>query len=132
MPISLIGIADALEISLQMKTGLAAGLFALVVGIAPVALALTPRPDAPMAIVAWPWQSGAALRIATATGGTIIAASTSGTIAIVRSDDPAFVDRLYAAGASLVLDATPVQACLRTVAGSLRSSENASRESHAQ
>lgn len=107
-----------------MKTGLITGLFAIVVGLAPAALALTPRPDAPLAIVASPWQPGAALRVAAAAGGTLIAASGGGTVAIVRSDDPAFVDQLFAAGAWLVLDATPVQACLPSQARSNREEQS--------
>jgi len=104
-----------------MKTAMTAGLFAVLVGIVPAALALAPKHDAPVAIVASPWQPGAAVRIASITGGTLIDASAGGTVAIIRSEDPDIIDRLYKAGALLVLDATPVQACLRGVAGSSRS-----------
>ena len=102
----------------RLKTGLIAGLFAGVVILAPAALFLAPKQDAPLAVLALPWQSGAALRIAAAAGGSLIAASSEGTVAIVRSDDPAIVGNLYSAGALLVLDAAPVQACLRMVAKS--------------
>ena len=110
-----------------MKTGLLVGLFAIVVGLAPAALALTPTPDAPLAIIASPWQPGAALRIAASAGGTLIAASSGGTVAIVRSDHPAFIDQLFAAGAWLVLDATAVQACLPTQTRSHREDESNAR-----
>jgi hypothetical protein len=115
-----------------MKTGLAAGLFAMVVGLAPVALAVAPNPASSLAVIAPPWQRGAALQIASAAGGTLVAASAGGAVAIVRSDDPAIIDHLYSAGALLVLDATAVQACLRIVASSSHALEIADRKSHAQ
>jgi len=101
-----------------LRAGLIVGLFAAVVSLGPAALVLSPKQDAPLAVLVLPWQSGAALRIAAAVGGSLIAASSGGTIAIVRSDDPAIVGNLYSAGALLVLDAAPVQACLRIVAKS--------------
>jgi len=99
-----------------MRTGLIAGCYAAVVGLAPAALAVTPKADAPLAILAWPWQTGAALATAAAAGGTLIAGSASGTVAIVRPGGADFVTRLYAAGATLVLDASAVQACLPSTA----------------
>jgi hypothetical protein len=88
-----------------------ASLFAAGVALVPAAIALAPKAENPVVIVAAPWSAvGDAARMAAAAGGSIVAAS--GRVAIARFSTDAFVSQLYRAGALLVLDATLVTACL--------------------
>ena len=88
-----------------------ASLFAAGVALVPAAIALAPKADNPVVIVAAPWSAaGDAARIAAAAGGSIVSAT--GHVAIARFSTDAFASQLYRAGALLVLDATLVTACL--------------------
>ena len=97
-----------------------AGLFALLAGLLPAVLALTPKPGAPVAVIAAPWaEDGAALRIVAAAEGTVLDTARHGEIAIAAAAGGDFVDRLYRSGAVLVLDGTALSACL-SIAGEHR------------
>lgn len=90
-------------------------LFVLGAGLGPAAIALAPKAESPVAIVAAPWAAaGAAARIAAAADGFIMAATGDGRVAIARFATDDFVSRLYRGGALIVLDASPVIACLST------------------
>jgi len=90
-----------------------AGLFAVLAAILPAALALAPKPGAPVAVIAFPWaDDGAALRIVAAAQGDLIAAPRHGGIAIATSLAADFVARLYGAGAALVIDGAVLAGCL--------------------
>jgi hypothetical protein len=88
-----------------------ASLFATGVALVPAAIALAPKAESPVVIVAAPWgAAGDAARIVAVAGGSIVSAT--GRVAIARFSTDGFVAQLYRAGALLVLDATLVTACL--------------------
>jgi hypothetical protein len=90
-----------------------AGAFALLAGVLPAAVALVPKPGAPVAVIAVPWErEGAALRIVAAADGLVLAAGGSGAIAIATSAASGFVGRLYRSGAILVVDGAALSTCL--------------------
>jgi hypothetical protein len=98
-----------------MKTEILAAIAAVGTGLAPTAMALKPEPNTPVAVIVAPWQSpSAALRVVALADGRVIA-SAGRAIVIARSgnDDrgDSFVDRLYAAGAALVINAATVSGC---------------------
>jgi len=94
-----------------------AGIFALLAGCLPAVLALTPKPGAPVAVIAAPWaEDGAALRIVAAADGTVLDTARDGGIAIAAPAADDFVARLYQSGAVLVLDGAALSACL-SIAG---------------
>jgi len=94
-----------------------AGVFALLAGSLPAALALAPKPGAPVAVIAAPWAAdGAALRIVAAAEGTVLDTARDGGIAIAAAAGDDFVGRLYRSGAVLVLDGAALSACL-SIAG---------------
>jgi hypothetical protein len=101
-----------------MKRDLAiAGLFAVLAGCLPAALALAPKSGAPVAVIAAPWaEDGAALRIVAKADGTLLDAAHGGGVAIATSAGDDFVGRLYESGAALVLDGAALSACL-SIAG---------------
>jgi hypothetical protein len=75
---------------------------------------LTAAPDATVAFVA---RRGVAFEVATAAGARVLDAGDF--IAIVRSDQPGLVGRLYRAGAAFVVDARLAGGCrgMRRAAG---------------
>ena len=94
-----------------------AGVFALLAGCLPAALALAPKSGAPVAVIAAPWaENGAALRIVAKAGGTLLDAARDGGVAIATSAGDDFVGRLYESGAVLVLVGAALSACL-SIAG---------------
>jgi hypothetical protein len=98
-----------------LRNVLIATLFALGAGLVPTALALTPRADSPVAVVAEPWAAADdAARAVASADGTILATARDGQIVIARFESGDFVTRLYRSGALFVIDAALVAACLRT------------------
>jgi hypothetical protein len=96
-----------------MRDFAVAGAFALLAGTLPAAVALAPKPGAPVAVIALPWeQDGAALRIVAAADGLLLAAAGGGGIAIATSVASDFIERLYRSGAVLVVDGATLSACL--------------------
>jgi hypothetical protein len=94
-----------------------AGCFALLAGGMPAALALSPQPGAPVAVIAFPWADrGAAVRIVAAADGMLLEAP-HGRIAIATSAAADFTARLYRSGAALVVDGAAVAACLPAMDG---------------
>jgi hypothetical protein len=98
-----------------MKAEILAAVAAVITGLAPTVMALKPQPNTPVAVIVAPWQPpSAALRVVALADGRVIA-SAGRTIIIARSDNDAsdntFIDRLYAAGATLVINAATVSGC---------------------
>src|SRR5215207_7478373 len=77
------------------------GLFWLLAGGMPAALALAPQSGAPVA----------------AADGVLLAAPHNGRIAIATSAAADFIGRLYRSGAALVVDVAAAAACLAAVEG---------------
>lgn len=75
------------------------------------AVAVVPPAEGPVAVLVWPGGKAAAL-VAAEAGGEILRTGAADRVAIVRSADPHFVSRLYAAGAALVAAPGLVAACL--------------------
>jgi hypothetical protein len=96
-----------------MRPGpVAAALCALsVVGMA--ALETRPRDRTQVAAVFSPWTSGerAFAQVAQA-GGLVVRRGIIDAIVVVQGDDPALIDRLYAAGAWAVIDPSAWGGCL--------------------
>lgn len=101
-----------------MHPALAATAFTVLAGLLPTAFALAPKQDGgPVAVIVAPWQAnGDAMRIVAAADGTLVMATRGGDIAIAQSKSADFIDRLYQAGALLVIDAAVVSACMRITA----------------
>lgn len=102
-------------------------LFGLIVGplMALALLLLAAQPVAGRPVVAlFPPGSGEAAMIAAiaASGGAILALSSSRPVAVSAAEAAGYADKLYAAGAWLVLDASLAKLCMdiRTVSGSSR------------
>ena len=75
--------------------------------------ALTPKADAPVAVIASPFaDDGAAIRIVAAADGFVLGTTGRGGVAIATSSASDFVARLYQSGASVVVDAGVLSACL--------------------
>jgi len=90
-----------------------AGVFALCAGLLPAGLALAPKAGAPVAVVAPPWATdGEAVRIVAAADGVVVSATRRGGIAVATSDAAGFIGRLYQSGATVVIDAAALSACL--------------------
>jgi hypothetical protein len=91
-----------------------AGAFALCAGLLPAGAALAPKAGAPVAVIAAPWaEDGAAVRIVAAADGFVLGATGRGGVAIAASEASDFIARLYQSGASVVVDAGALSACLR-------------------
>jgi hypothetical protein len=94
-----------------------AGVFALCAGLLPAGVALAPKPGAAVAVIASPWAiDGEAVRIVAAADGLVVGATHRGGVAVATSAAPDFVGRLYQSGASVVIDAAALSACL-SIAG---------------
>jgi hypothetical protein len=91
--------------------------FVLLSGLAPVVLALCPRPGEPVAVVTFVPDAPLPRAIAAA-GGQILWMSTHGHVAVLHASRPDLVEALYRAGATLVLAASPLSGCLPTAAAS--------------
>ena len=90
-----------------------AGAFAVCAGLLPAAVALAPKAGAPVAVIASPWAiDGEALRIVAAADGFVLATTGRGGVAIATSAATDFITRLYQSGASVVIDAGALSACL--------------------
>jgi hypothetical protein len=90
-----------------------AGAFAMLAGLLPAAAALTPKAGAPVAVIAPPFaDDGAAVRIVAAADGFVLGATGRGGVAIATSAASDFIARLYQSGASVVVDAGALSACL--------------------
>lgn len=95
-----------------------AGAFALCAGLLPAGIALAPKTGAPVAVVAPPWAAdGEAVRIVAAADGVVVDATRRGGIAIATSVATDFIARLYQSGASVVIDAAALTACLSIAGG---------------
>jgi hypothetical protein len=92
---------------------LVATVLAVVSVLAMAALQARPRSGAQVAAVFSPWTSGQAAfaRIAQA-DGLVVRRGFIDAIVVVQSDDPGLIDRLYAAGAWLVVDPAAFGGCL--------------------
>jgi hypothetical protein len=90
-----------------------AGVFALCAGLLPAGLALAPKAGTPVAVVVPPWASdGEAVRIVAAADGLVVGATRRGGIAVATSGAADFIARLYQSGATVVIDAAALSACL--------------------
>jgi hypothetical protein len=90
-----------------------AGAFALCAGVLPAGAALVPKAGTPVAVIAAPWaDDGAAVRIVAAADGFVLGTTGRGGVAIATSAASDFIDRLYQSGASVVVDAGALSACL--------------------
>lgn len=95
-----------------MNATIAAGLVMVVLGAAPVGVALIPRDDSPVAVIAPPWAPhGAALKAALEVPGALISIAPGGRTVIFAPDTHDAVAKLYQAGAALVVRAGVVSAC---------------------
>jgi hypothetical protein len=95
-----------------------AGAFVLCAGLLPAGIALAPKTGAPVAVIAPPWASdGEALRIVAAADGFVLGATPRGGIAIATSAAADFIVHLYQAGASAVVDAGAMSACVSIPGG---------------
>ena len=82
--------------------------FFLVALLTAVAIRLLPHDGGPVAVLAWPPEDGGvAARVIAAAGGRLLTAGQGGFL-IAQSDEAGFADRLYAAGALLVMRADAV------------------------
>ena len=82
-------------------------------GVLLAGLALAPKAGAPVAVIAPPWASeGDAMRIVAAADGLVLATARHGNIAIATSAAADFIARLYRSGATAVVDAGALSACL--------------------
>lgn len=91
-------------------------LFGVAAMIPAFALAAAPRGDSRVAVVAWPWAPDAsALKLIAAAGSRMVAEGPYSWLAIAQDQEPGpgLVDRLYEAGAMMVLNADFVNACVR-------------------
>ena len=94
-----------------------AGAFAVLAGLLPAAAALTPKAGAPVAVIASPFaRDGAAVRIVAAADGFVLGTTGRGGVAVATSAATDFIARLYQSGASIVVDASVLSACL-SIAG---------------
>jgi hypothetical protein len=85
---------------------------AAVVGAVLLAAATQPVPGQSVVVVAPTWFGNpGALAVIAKADGAIVGGETSAAIAVGFSDDPAFVTRLYGAGALLVWNAALLLAC---------------------
>jgi hypothetical protein len=98
---------------LQSRLRAAALTSALVAGcgLAPVALALTPRAGEPVAVFT-PFPDAAVPRAVAATGAPILWLSSAGHVAVLDGTEPDLVAVLRRSGAVLVLAAGPLGPCL--------------------
>lgn len=81
--------------------------------IAMAALEAQPRDRTQVAAIFSPWTSGerAIIQVAQA-GGLVVRRGVIDAIVVVQGDDPALIDRLYAAGAWAVVDPNAWGGCL--------------------
>ena len=87
--------------------------------IAMAALEAQPRDRTQVAAIFAPWTSGerAITQVAQA-GGLVVRRGVIDAIVVVQGDDPALIDRLYAAGAWAVIDPNAWGGCLAASANS--------------
>ena len=99
--------------------------FVIVFGLAALALPITigahPVPGEPVAVIGSPFRSEAAQLGLVATAGGDVVQSVSRFVTITRSDDPAFVAKLYAAGAVVVIRSGILTGCLPYLSASRES-----------
>jgi hypothetical protein len=86
-------------------------LLVLFCGLAPVALALAPRPGEPVVVLTLR-PDGSIPASVLASDAAILAASAEGHAVVLASASPGLVDELYRHGATLVLAAAPLSGCL--------------------
>jgi hypothetical protein len=91
--------------------------FAAFCVLAPIAMALAPRDGAPVAVIAAPWAGASAAAILAAADGRLVEAAANRLVAIGIDEAPGFAERLYGAGALLVLDARAMLLCSRRDGG---------------
>jgi ABC-type nitrate/sulfonate/bicarbonate transport system substrate-binding protein len=92
---------------------IAAALLAVLSVLAMAALQAHPRDGTQVAAIFSPWarDDAAIARVAQA-GGLLVRRGIIDTIVVVQSDEPGLIDRLYAAGAWLVIDPATFGGCL--------------------
>jgi hypothetical protein len=96
-----------------MRDLVIAGTFAVCAGLLPAGAALAPKAGAPVAVIASPFaDDGAAIRIVAAADGFVLGTTGRGGVAIATSTASDFIARLYQSGASVVVDAGALSACL--------------------
>lgn len=76
----------------------------------PLAVAAMPQAGEPVVVFA-PFARDGAIAVMAAAEGRLIAAPANSALVVAHADDPAFVMRLYRAGATLVLSARFAFAC---------------------
>lgn len=100
--------------------------FGIVAMLPAFVLAAAPRSGSPVAVVVWPWAGAdEAINVVAGADARLVSGSGYQWLVIARDQDgaPGIVDRLYGAGAALVLNARFVSACL-TVPNYLLSAAN--------
>jgi hypothetical protein len=83
----------------------------LVAGAMTVAAA-APKSETVLVLTRPGWSAEATASVVVSAGGRFVNATGRDWAAVVRSDDPDFVSRLYAAGAMLVLDGQALSGCM--------------------
>ncbi len=87
-------------------------LFGLVIITMSVLIAFVPRQNQSIAVIVPPWsESDHIIKVISKAGGVIKTQDQNGWVAISQNDNPDIVNRLYKAGAVLVIDASVVSAC---------------------
>jgi hypothetical protein len=85
---------------------------ALLVAGAMTVAAAAPRSGTVLVLTRPGWSAEATASVIVAAGGQFVTATGRDWAAVVRSDNPDFVGRLYAAGAMLVLDGQSLAGCM--------------------
>lgn len=76
-------------------------------------IGLTPRSAGEVAVFAAPWQpAAAAMAIVARADGRLVRTGFADWVVVAASDDAAFIQRLYAAGAWIVADPAAAGACV--------------------
>lgn len=82
------------------------------VSLVPLAATLAPRAGEPVVVVA-PFAAASAIGVMARADGRLLAASRLDALVIADSENPEFIDRLYKAGAWLVISGRLLTGCAR-------------------